>query len=145
MHIDTRKETDETRICGHDRKAERWLPGCYKATTTEAYLSGYSGRYNSLVLFGSFGCTGTSMILDTRNATTGRGRWKSFGCRKGEQGHHLYLGVSDDGTNFEVEKRHSKGNVPFGGASLDGHMNAIFDEATQRWIGFLRCATLNSV
>ena len=85
------------------------------------------------------------MILDTRNATTGRGRWKSFGCQKGEQGHHLYLGVSDDGTNFEVEKRHSKGNVPFGGASLDGHMNAIFDEATQRWIGFLRCATLNSV
>ena len=88
---------------------------------------------------------GTSVILDTRNTTTGRGKWKSFGCQKGEQEHHLWLGTSDDGTAFDVEKRHSAGGVPFGGASLDGHMNAIFDERTQRWIGFLRCATLNSV
>jgi hypothetical protein len=44
-----------------------------------------------------------------------------------------------------VAKRHSHGGVPFAGGSLDGHMNAIFDERTQRWVGFLRCATLASV
>jgi hypothetical protein len=87
--------------------------------------------------------TGTSVVLDTRK-TTGPGRFKSFGCQKGEQGHYIWLGTSDDGVDFKIEKRHSTGGVPFGGASLDGHMNAIFNPETQHWIGFLRCASLDS-
>ena len=68
------------------------------------------------------------VILDTQTATTGAGKWKSFGNQKGNPAHRIWLGTSESGTDFEVTKVHSTGGVPFAGASLDGHMNAIFDE-----------------
>jgi hypothetical protein len=97
-------------------------------------------RANNMVGFLN-GTTGTSVIIDR----TGREPYfKSFGCRKGENPPSLWLGASSDGVSFNVTKKLSSGadgkmRTPFLGPSLDGHMNVIFDEVTQRWIGFLRC------
>ena len=105
-------------------------------------LVDFEGSTTNNLVGGLNGTTGTSVIIDRTGTSP---YFKSFGCRKGESPPSLWLGVSNDGVSFNVTKQLSSGTngktpTSFSGPSLDGHMNVIFDDVTQKWIGFLRCA-----
>lgn len=82
------------------------------------------------------GC-GTGITLDTESPSANYSRFKWFGADDKNVGEGLLLvgeSVGDDAARFRNFR-----NVSLSDGRYDTHKNVIFDPATRKWVGYVRC------
>lgn len=92
---------------------------------------------NILVDFGddsSMGGLGAGITLDTTSpGANSTNRFKFFGEAMGGA-RYLLLGESSDGLRFTGQR-----NLSIANGRWDTHKNVVYDPATNRWVGYIRC------
>ena len=82
------------------------------------------------------GC-GTGITLDTESPSANYSRFKWFGADDKNVGEGLLLvgeSIGDDAARFRNYR-----NVSLRDGRYDTHKNVVWDPATRKWVGYLRC------